>query len=256
MRKQFIKTWLIVLLTVFLGSGAACSKASDVAEQQGADDPRMSVATSNLEEETGTSSGQDENAGQPVAATATKAPTAAVNASSARADTVAPAASAPAPPPATASASSPATATAPDAATAKVPGAATQKSAQSCTISIECLTLLDQMDKLEAAKRSLVPADGILLRTQKIEFKPGDTAFDVLKRVTKEKKIHMSFVKTPALNSYYVEGIANLYEFDCGPTSGWLYQINGKTMGIGSSNYKLKDGDQIAWKYTCELGDL
>jgi hypothetical protein len=112
------------------------------------------------------------------------------------------------------------------------------------------------MDKLEAAKRSLVPADGILLHTQKIEFKPGDTAFDVLKRVTKEKRIHMAFVKTPALNSYYVEGIANLYEFDCGPTSGWLYQINGKTMGTGSSNYKLKDGDQIAWKYTCELGDL
>lgn len=32
---------------------------------------------------------------------------------------------------------------------------------------------------------------------------------------------------TPAYNSAYIEGIGNLYEFDCGNLSGWMYSVNG-----------------------------
>ena len=51
--------------------------------------------------------------------------------------------------------------------------------------------------------------------------------------------------------SYYVEGINNLYEFDCGEQSGWMYAVNGWYPNYGCSAYTLSDGDVIGWAYTC-----
>ena len=34
---------------------------------------------------------------------------------------------------------------------------------QTCTISIDCSTILDNMDKLKRGKEGLIPSDGILL---------------------------------------------------------------------------------------------
>ncbi len=59
---------------------------------------------------------------------------------------------------------------------------------------------------------------------------------------------------TPLYKSYYVEGINQLYEFDCGKNSGWMYSVNGKYPNYGCSSYKLEDGDKIEWRYTCNLG--
>ena len=58
-------------------------------------------------------------------------------------------------------------------------------------------------------------------------------------------------------NSYgsvYIRGINYLYEFSCGPLSGWMYKVNGEYPNYGCSKYKLKDGDVIEWVYTCDLG--
>ena len=52
-------------------------------------------------------------------------------------------------------------------------------------------------------------------------------------------------------DSYYIEGINNLYEFDCGSESGWMYKVNGWFPNYGCSAYPLKDGDVIVWCYTC-----
>ena len=51
--------------------------------------------------------------------------------------------------------------------------------------------------------------------------------------------------------SYYIEGINNLYEFDCGNQSGWMYKVNGWFPNYGCSSYNLKDGDSIVWAFTC-----
>ena len=53
----------------------------------------------------------------------------------------------------------------------------------------------------------------------------------------------------------YVEGIHNLYEFDCGALSGWMYKVNGWYPNYGSSRYQLKDGDVVEWRFTCDLGN-
>lgn len=59
----------------------------------------------------------------------------------------------------------------------------------------------------------------------------------------------------PLYNSVYVEGIDNLYEFDSGSGSGWMYAVNGWFPNYGSSVYTLNDKDVIQWRYTCDYGN-
>ena len=123
-----------------------------------------------------------------------------------------------------------------------------------CTISIECSTILDHMEDLKETKKEFVPEDGWILKETQVSFKGGETAFDVLKKICGQQGIHMASRYTPLYKSYYVEGINQLYEFDCGKNSGWMYSVNGKYPNYGSSSYELKDGDKIEWRYTCSLG--
>ena len=83
------------------------------------------------------------------------------------------------------------------------------------------------------------------------EFEKGETVYDVLSRVCSYAGIQMEASWTPLYNSYYVEGINNLYEFDCGNESGWMYKVNGWFPNYGCSSYYLEDGDTIVWTYTC-----
>ena len=123
-----------------------------------------------------------------------------------------------------------------------------------CTVTIECGTVLAHMDDLKAGKADIVPSDGVLLPETTVAFSDGDTVFDVLQQVCRAQGIHMESTWTPAYNSAYIEGIGNLYEFDAGETSGWMYSVNGWFPNYGCSKYAVADGDVIAWVYTCDLG--
>lgn len=123
-----------------------------------------------------------------------------------------------------------------------------------CTFSISCSTILDNMQELDKDKVELVPNDGWILKPITVTFKEGESVFDVLQNICKENKIHMESSFTPMYNSAYIEGINNLYEFDCGSLSGWMYSVNGWFPNYGCSRYQLKDGDVVEWKYTCDLG--
>ena len=124
-----------------------------------------------------------------------------------------------------------------------------------CTIAVRCDTLLDKKDKLTEGKAELVPENGAILEEREVEFKAGESVFDVFRKVLKEDKIHFEYVDSQAYNSVYIEGIGNIYEFDCGPQSGWVYMVNGVRPGVGCSAYTLADGDEILFAYTCELGE-
>jgi hypothetical protein len=87
-----------------------------------------------------------------------------------------------------------------------------------------------------------------------VVFYEGESAFNLLQREMKRAKIHMEFMNTPIYNSAYIEAINNLYEFDAGELSGWLYSVNDWYPNYGCSRYQLKDGDKIVWNYTCDLG--
>ncbi|MCI7473186.1 MAG: DUF4430 domain-containing protein [Clostridiales bacterium] len=126
--------------------------------------------------------------------------------------------------------------------------------AYSCTISISCATILDNLDLCDPEKKELVPEDGWILEPVTVTFYEGESVFNVLQRTCKQKKIHMEFEDTPMYNSAYIEGIHNLYEFDVGELSGWMYSVNGWFPNYGCSRYQLRDGDVVEWVYTCDLG--
>lgn len=125
---------------------------------------------------------------------------------------------------------------------------------KTCTLSVRCDTILDNMDWLDKEKHELVPEDGVIYATKTISFYEGESVFNVLLREMKKNKIHMEFSNTPMYNSVYIEGINNLYEFDCGELSGWMYKVNDWFPNYGCSRYQLKEGDVIEWVYTCNLG--
>lgn len=133
-------------------------------------------------------------------------------------------------------------------------GLTSQEAAEQVTISITAATLLDNMDKFDSAKKSLLPEDGVLVSTRSVPFKEGSTVFDALVAVTKDQRVHMEYVSTPLYKSNYIEGIANIYEMDAGPLSGWMYKVNGVFPSVGCGRYELKAGDVIEWIYTCDLG--
>ena len=124
-----------------------------------------------------------------------------------------------------------------------------------CTLYIECSTILSNMEDLTANKESLVPSNGVIYKKQTVTFYEGESVFDVLLRECQNNKIHMEYSWTPMYNSHYIEGINNLYEFDCGELSGWMYSVNGWYPNYGCSRYQVQDGDVIEWHYTCDLGE-
>lgn len=128
---------------------------------------------------------------------------------------------------------------------------ATKQEKKECSITITCQEVFSHMDKLSESAKKVIPQDGIILNGT-FAFEEGETVFDLLKRVCKEKEIHLDYAFTPLYSSYYIKGIHNLYEFDCGDESGWMYSVNGKDPGCGSNKYKLAKGDQVVFNYTCE----
>ena len=123
-----------------------------------------------------------------------------------------------------------------------------------CTLSISCATILDNMDLCNKEKRELVPEDGWILAPVTVEFTAGQSVFDVLLATVKAQAIHMEYQNTPMYETAYIEGIGNLYEFDCGALSGWMYRVNGWFPNYGCSRYAVQAGDVIEWMYTCDLG--
>ena len=119
-----------------------------------------------------------------------------------------------------------------------------------CSISIRCDTILDNMDQLDPSKVGYVPSDGWILYAD-VEFTQGETVFDVLQRACDDYGIPMEYSYSPSYGGNYIEGINNIYEFDCGPQSGWMYQVDGWFPNYGSSGYTLSGGESITFCYTC-----
>ena len=123
-----------------------------------------------------------------------------------------------------------------------------------CTVSVSCATILDHADELAPEKAALVPDDGRILAETEAAFTEGESAFDVLLRVCKEKKIQMEYDDAPAYGGVYLIGINNIYQADCGDLSYWMYSVNGEFPNFGCGDYVMRDGDELCFLYTCDLG--
>lgn len=116
---------------------------------------------------------------------------------------------------------------------------------QYVTLSISCESIAEQSGD------ERIPDGGVILPETEIGINSGDTVYDVLERAG--KKFGISF-DTKGAPSVYVSGISNIYEFDFGDLSGWLYFVNGESPSLSCAEYILSDGDSIEWRYTVDLG--
>lgn len=120
------------------------------------------------------------------------------------------------------------------------------------TMHIRCDTAVAKGMADDPKWQGIVPPSGVILSTTKFKIKEGDTVLDVLIAAKDQYKFHMKYIGSGA--SAYIEGINNLYEFDGGRWSGWMYSVNNWYPNYGAGVYTLKGGDVIEWNYTCDLG--
>lgn len=93
---------------------------------------------------------------------------------------------------------------------------------------------------------------GVILAPAAYEIEKNETALELLRRITRQHKIQMEYQGSKTFA--YVEGIDNLYEYDHGAESGWMYKVNGEFPSKASGSWVMKPGDTVEWLYTLDLG--
>ena len=145
--------------------------------------------------------------------------------------------------------------------------AVTEKEGITCFVEIDCRNAKKNLSSLKKGKEAFVPKNGYILKKTAVNLPKGATAFDALKKACGENvctdnckycqkngiQLESSF--TPAYQSYYVEGIHQLYEKDCGSLSGWMYSVDGVFPDVSSSAFELKGNETISFVYTASMGD-
>lgn len=142
-----------------------------------------------------------------------------------------------------------------------------QSKTVTCTIEINCQTILNNIDKLRPEKKAFLPKDGYILTETTVSVAEGSSVFDVLTTVCKQNScpekcpycrksgIQLEYNDNNSFGSQYIRGIHQIYEKDCGTQSGWQYSVNNAFPNYGINNYIVKNGDKIKILYTCDLGE-
>lgn len=131
-----------------------------------------------------------------------------------------------------------------------------------CTVNLDGInqtkTIVVEKEEPEEPEQPEKPAvayiyikgyEGVILPKTEVEIKKGDTVLSITRRVLDSKGIDFR------IRSGYVVGIDGQNEFDKGPTSGWMFSVNGDFPGIGPGSVTVEDGDYIQWLYTTNLGE-
>ena len=72
----------------------------------------------------------------------------------------------------------------------------------------------------------------------------------MLLRIANENRIAVAYSRP--YGDVYVSAIGGVSEFDFGPTSGWMYSVNGVSPSVSASAYTLKSGDVLVWYYVTD----
>jgi hypothetical protein len=125
-------------------------------------------------------------------------------------------------------------------------------------IRIDCSAILEDPKRIPThlSDFRILPEDGVILPETEYLLPEGATAFDLLMKAVRYQKIQIDFRGNPEnrTGAVYVRSIGHLYEFACGPLSGWLFKVNDEFSDNDSSKTVLEDKDRVEWIYTCDLG--
>ena len=94
--------------------------------------------------------------------------------------------------------------------------------------------------RLDLGERNIKTFNNIQLGEEK-------TVFALLKKVTQENNLELSFKEYPDLG-VFIESIDKMTN-DPKNNKWWQYWVNGEYGQVGASLYKLKNGDIVEWKY-------
>ena len=130
----------------------------------------------------------------------------------------------------------------------KTPAPSSNGATREYSFKIECLRILDKPELWRDGLDDVIPENGIFF-SGKRRYKKGESVFDALSSICDKEGILLDSKYTPIYDTWYVSGIGNLYEFDCGGQSGWKYSVNGVLPGVGCSKYEIAPGDEIVFFY-------
>jgi hypothetical protein len=144
----------------------------------------------------------------------------------------------------------PATTAAP---TTTAPATTEPEPVAACRVTVSCATVLGLLDTLPAGTAALIPADGILLSCD-VPWQDGDTAYTLLQRAAQAQGFQLEATTTPLTGTVYLEGLGNLYAFDAGPLSGWIYRVGEVFPSVSCDRAAVAAGQAVDFLYTCDLG--
>ena len=94
--------------------------------------------------------------------------------------------------------------------------------------------------KIDFGNGKISNYDGVKLKEEK-------TVFDLLKKVAVENNLELSFKEYPG-SGVFIESIDRMVN-DAKNNKWWQYWVNEEYATVGASNYQLKNGDLVEWKY-------
>lgn len=118
----------------------------------------------------------------------------------------------------------------------------TQKATQKTEQSTQKETQKSTQAATQAKKVCYITIEGYCSKKE-ISLQGGDTAYSILTRSG----------ATVAGSSSYIKGINGRFEFDEGPTSGWIYYVNGSRPTVGCGSCSINAGDSITWDYVTKF---
>lgn len=127
--------------------------------------------------------------------------------------------------------------------------ATTTSSAVTCTVTIDCSTILNNMEELKAGHEEFVPSNGYIINSCSVTVPNGSTVYDAVVSACKSKNISVNTVNSGY--GKYISGFNNIDEKDCGGESGWIYFVNEKSPSKSCDKYKLSNGDSVVFRYSC-----
>jgi hypothetical protein len=101
-------------------------------------------------------------------------------------------------------------------------------------------------DKLSCTL-TIVTHTETIIDSKTVSFAEGESVLDILIAAVQEAKLQLEY--TGAGATAYVQGINDLYEFDEGSESGWVYTVNGEEIMESAGTCKPQDGDTLIWQY-------
>lgn len=75
----------------------------------------------------------------------------------------------------------------------------------------------------------------------------GMSVADITISVLRRQGIYIQY--TTSITGIYVSDINHQAEKSKGPSSGWVYYVNGNKASLGASSYKLNSGDKVEWQF-------